>query len=232
MLSRSNPRSAMRYRYCSIYLLLIAALALVGSAFVSSEAKAQNLGLVGDEGAEAVHVLNLSTNAVITTINLPSVGSAVGDVAITQDGTLGFVTTFDSFVYVIDLTQATPVLASGTNPIPISNPGEDFAVTPDGNYLTVADGSTVNPLSVIDIAARAEVDTENLTASDQNSVSVCDDGVTVLAGSFNGGVVASGFFDPSTGSLTATANTISVSLVNNVYCAPGSQTGIAISRLN
>ena len=216
----------------TLLLRRCAAIALAAVLALPALAQDQNLGLVADDGSgsESVHVLDLNTNTVVTTIDLPVVGVGVGDVAISQDGTTGFVTTFDAAVYVVDLTLPTPALASGTNPIPISNPGEDFAVTPDGNYLLVSDGSAVAPLSVIDIAARAEVDTENVTGSDHNNLDICDDGVTVLAGGVNVGRVASGIFDPLAGTVSSTGNFTSAPRLNNSYCAPGSQAGIAITR--
>lgn len=214
--------------------------ALLGAALLlaalPAQAQDRNLGLVADNEADAVHVLDLNTNTVITTISLPVVGVAVGDVAISQDGTAGFVTTFDDAVYVVDLTLATPALASGTNPIPISNPGEDFAVTPDGGYLLVADGSAVAPVSVLEIASRSEVDTENVTGSDNNSVDICDDGVTTLVSGTVSGEVASAIFDPAAGTLSATSLSIPSggsgfgSGPNNIYCAPGSESGVIITR--
>jgi hypothetical protein len=68
-----------------------------------------------------------------------------------SDLKLGFVTNLNNQIFVIDLTTSPPSLAGGTNPIPISNVGEDLSISPDGKFLVVAGGSNgpFEPISVI-----------------------------------------------------------------------------------
>ena len=89
-------------------------------------ATAQTLGMVAD-GTSSVTIFNADTDTVLATVPISS--GSIGDCSITADQTLGFVTNFRSEVFVIDLQ--TLALASGTNPIPISNPGEDTSLSPD-----------------------------------------------------------------------------------------------------
>ena len=139
------------------------------------------VGMVADDVANAVFVFNSNTDTVLGTVAIPN-GPGIGDCAITKDQKLGFVTNFNRRVYVVDLTKSPPALATGTNPILVANPGEDLAISKDGKYLLVCDGSAIAPLAVVDIATRTQVHTWS-TGRDCNSVEVCGDG-TVLATSF------------------------------------------------
>ncbi len=135
------------------------------------------MGMVADSSGK-VHVFDAGTNTVIGTVTLPVEGDfVVGDCAITPDGSLGLVADYCYNLWVIDLLQSPPALAAGTNPVLISNPGEDLAITPDGKYAIAADGSGGDsiPISLINIAARQEVDTLSL-ADNHNSVDVLNDG--------------------------------------------------------
>lgn len=177
----------------------------------------------------SVMVFDPETSEVFGSVSLPDSHGASGDVAITPDGKMGFVTDFASRVWVIDLSRTLPRLAAGTNPIPISNYGEDLSLTPDGKYLVVSDGSAVQPLSVIDIAARSEVDTFSF-GSDHDSVDVCDNG-SVLSTSWNWLQVRRATIDSSgmlndTGERTYVGGYVGRPI--NVYCAPGSRSGIVL----
>lgn len=59
--------------------------------------------MVADDSTASVTVFDTDTDTVVGAVSGIS-GSAVGDVAITADQTLGFVTNFNNQVYVIDLT--------------------------------------------------------------------------------------------------------------------------------
>ena len=111
--------------------------------------------MVADDDTASVTVFDADTDTVLGTVSITP-GRAIGDVLITPDQSRGFVTNFNSEVFVIDLTTSPPSLAGGTNPIPISNYGEDLSISPNGRFLVVSDGSATQQVSVIDIAAQTK----------------------------------------------------------------------------
>jgi DNA-binding beta-propeller fold protein YncE len=193
---------------------------------------ARTLGMVADNTTSSVTVFDADTNALLGMVPISS-GSTIGDVLITPDQKFGFVTNFHFEVFVIDLTTSPPSLAGGTNPIPISNGGEDLTISPTGKYLVVSDGDLIEPISVIDIAARTEVSTF-FPGFDANSLNACTDG-SVLATSFNegtGGTVRR-FALSGTGVLTDTGEMFSVDADPvSVYCTPSATSGIVLFRGN
>ena len=191
------------------------------------ELSAQTLGMVADNSTDSVIIFDAGTHAVLGTVPItPSpFEAATGDVLITPDQTRGFVTNFDHKVFVIDLTTSPPSLAAGTNPIPISNFGEDISISPDGKFLVVSDGNNIEPISTVDIATQAEISTFS-TGSDTNSVDVCSDG-SVLATSFDSDTVRRLTLS-ATGTLTDTGEVVSVGNPVNVYCAPGAASGVVL----
>jgi DNA-binding beta-propeller fold protein YncE len=191
---------------------------------------AKILGMVADNSpfSTSVTVFDADTHAVLGTVPILSPFEAlIGDVLITPDLKRGFVTNYNYEVFVIDLTTLPPSLAAGTNPIPISNAGGDLSISPDGKFLVVA-GEAVygQPMSVIDIAAQAEISTFS-TDADTTSVYVCSDG-SVLVTSWLSDTVRRLTLS-ATGTLTDTGEVLSVGGdPRNVYCAPGAQSGVVI----
>jgi hypothetical protein len=208
-----------------------AALVALGCALAGKSA-AQNLGMVADYGAKSVTVFDADSVTVLGTISLPvSGGATIGDCSIAPDQTVGFVTDFLRQVWVIDLTVSPPALASGPNPIPIANPGEDTVLSPDGKFLLVCDGSSPEPISIIDIATRTQVHTFHL-GTDCNSIDVCEDGSVLVTSDIAHAVrrLTLG----ATGNLVDTGELLFLGSfnggANNVYCAPGGRTGIVVMR--
>lgn len=202
---------------------------LAAANLLASPAMAQRLGLVADNGTDSVIVFDIDSNAVLGSV--PVGPGTVGDVAITPDQTLGFATDFNRRVWVIDLTTSPPSLAEGNNPIAISNRGEELSVTSDGRFLLVNNGAgPVQPISVIDIAARVESSTLTI-GSDIVSNDICDDGGSVLVASVSGrsvrrlNLAADGTLSDSGELLRLGGASDSV----NVYCAPGSNAGLVLS---
>jgi len=194
----------------------------VGSIVLSG---AQGIGMVVDSDTHSVVVFDGDTDAVLGVVPI-GVGRVTGDCSVTADGTLGFVTDFDSRLWVIDLTTTPPSLAGSPNPIFISNFGEDSAITPDERYVVVCDGSGTQPLSIVDIATRSEVGTFVLGSS-CNAVDVCDDGSVLVTSA--GGAVRRLTIDGS-GAVTDTGELFFTAAPNNVYCAPGSGSGVVVTR--
>ena len=210
---------------CSLIFLVAIGVAISIQATPSS---ARTIGMVADDDTASVTVFDADTDTVLGTVSITP-GRAIGDVLITPDQSRGFVTNFNSEVFVIDLTTSPPSLAGGTNPIPISNYGEDLSISPNGRFLVVSDGSAFQPISVIDIAAQAEISTLSV-GSDTNSVDVCSDG-SVLATSAQAGTVRR-LTISGTGTLTDTGEVLVAGgdEPNNVFCAPSGNTGIVITR--
>jgi len=206
-------------------ILTLTSIALfLGLMFITTPAQAQTLGMVADNGTGSVTVFDADADVVLGSVTIGT-SAAFGDCAILPDQSLGFVTDFNSHVWVIDLNTIS--LAGGTNPIPISNYGEDLVLSPDNQFLLVSDGGGFQPVSVIDIATRTEITTFSL-GSDCNSVEVCDDG-SVLVTSVNAMQIRRLTID-GTGNLTDTGESMSVSGPNNSYGAPGSASGVVITR--
>jgi WD40 repeat protein len=213
-------------------LSLIAVLALV-AAIATVAARAQTRGMVVDNAQHKVVVFDADTDSVLGSVQIGA-GEVTGDCSVTADQTLGFATDFNFRVWVIDLTATPPSLASGTNPIIISNHSEDTTISPDQKFLLVCDGSALEPISVIDIASRTQISTFSLGLNnDCNSVDVCSDG-SVLVTSNNTGAVRRLTLD-ATGNLTNTGEVLGTGGIgnfgpNNAFCAPGSGAGIEVSR--
>lgn len=218
-------------QFCLI--VSVATLGLVPVAMVvqATSSSAMTIGMVADNATGSVTVFNADTDTVLGAV---SIGLAlVGDCSITADQKLGFLTNFKGEVFVIDLTTSPPSLASGTNPISISNFGEDTSISPNQKFLVVCDGSNFQPVSVIDIASRTEVSTFDL-GTDCNSVDVCSNG-SVLVTSDDTGNVRRLTIDDN-GNLTDTGEVLFSggsgfsNGPNNVFCAPGGKSGIVITR--
>jgi hypothetical protein len=181
--------------------------------------------MIADNAGKAVVVFDPETDVVMGTVALPTGGTIVGDCAITPDLSVGFVTDFDFQVWVIDLSGPAPALAEGTNPIVISNPGEDLAISPDGQYLVVCDGGFPYPVSVVDIATRAEIGTFDL-AVPFKALDIAPDGSVIVASGFFGDILR--LLLDAAGVLTDTGESLPFTNPFNVYAAPGGSHGIVL----
>lgn len=205
--------------------LLLLALASGGPA------GAATLGMVADNATMSVTVFDADSDTIVGTVDLPNVPASIGDCVVTADQKLGFVTDFNSHVWVIDLAASPPRLAGGVNPIPISNPGEDLAFSPDERFLVACDGFSSLDLSLIDVAARREV-LAFAPGRGCNSVDVCADGsvLVTIPALFPNDATLLRFKLEAAGGLTDTGEVLAVNDPNNVFCAPGAETGLVIGR--
>lgn len=218
----------MRTKRSNLVVWAFAVAAVLGVGLCgANRAAAATLGMVADNASttKSVTVFDADTDVVLGSVALPGGGLAIGDCVISADQTRGFVTTFGSKIWVIDLTTAPPSLAAGPNPIFISNPGEDSAISPDGKFLLTCDATSTLPISVIDIATQTQIGTFFL-GSDCNSVDVCSDG-SVLVTSFNIDTVRRLTIDGA-GTLTDTGESAPHTDPVNVYCAPGAASGVVL----
>ncbi|MCI0636622.1 MAG: WD40 repeat domain-containing protein, partial [Actinobacteria bacterium] len=184
----------------------------------------RSVGMVASASPQSVTIFDADQDLVLGTI--PIFGDTLGDCAIDPSRGLGFVTDFSFQVWVIDLEATPPVLASGINPILISNNGEDLSLSPDRRFLAVSDGSAVVPLSIVDVATRLEVGTVFPT-SDCNSVDFCSDDSLVGTSDNQNQLIGFSLANDGTPSIDDLEGFLDP---NNVTCAPGGLVGVAISR--
>ena len=108
--------------------------------------------VVANVNDDTIDTIDLSTN----TVYGPFLGGSLGsgellEVAVTPDGHYALVSNFEtSTVYRVDLTNpASPVLA-GSVSLPILP--EDIAISPDGTFAMVTDGSGSNEICVLNLS--------------------------------------------------------------------------------
>ncbi len=183
------------------------------------------LGMVTDR-SNRVTIFDSTTDTVLGSLLVGPGSSGALDCSINASQTLGFVTDIGKRVWVIDLTASPPAFASGTNPIPISTNGQDTTLTPDGRFLLVCDSTSIQPVSVIDVAARAEVESFPLGMS-CTSVEVCPSGSVLVTSNEAGGQVRRLTLD-ATGQLSDTGEMLLITNPRNVACAPNGATGLAV----
>ncbi|MCC9601601.1 hypothetical protein LOC67_13670 [Stieleria sp. JC731] len=173
-----------------------------------------SLGAFVDDGSDRVYVFDPETDQVTGWVAISDT-ELKGDIDITSDGSKAFVTDFARRIWVVDLTQSPPKLASGNNPISISNRGEDVELTADNRFLLVTNGNgcdsppcTAEPISVVNVETQREVSTQLLGNSTPNAVVVTKDG-TVLAGRYDASLVHRLTLGPN-GQLQYTGETLDV----------------------
>jgi len=190
-----------------------------------------SLGMVVDNATGKGTVFNADTNTVLGTVSgLGGLAPVSGDCTITADGRQAFFTHFNSSVTVADLTTTPPSLAGGDNPIGISNPGEDTALSPDQRFLLVCGGNQPAAISVIDVATQVQVSSFSL-GTDCNSIDVCSNS-SVLVTSFTANRVRRLALSKS-GILTDTGESLtSAGGPMNVYCAPSAASGVVVQLVS
>ena len=170
---------------CVTLIRLTLVLSIVAGAWlISDSALAATIGMVPDRDANVVMILDADNDISLGTVQIATTGLQ-GACAVNDDQTLGFVTDDDGNVWIIDLADPQPKLATGVNPIRISDRGVDMALSLDYSRLLVCGADST--VSVIDLAGREEIDVFNL-GSACDAIDVCADG-TVLVASRETGVV-------------------------------------------
>ncbi|MCK9351201.1 MAG: hypothetical protein WCT49_00900 [Candidatus Paceibacterota bacterium] len=215
----------MKSKYA--FILVVASLF-----FFANFADARTIGAVlnGKYLSPSVTVFDIDdNNKILGNVTLPPgrFFYASGDVFIAkaQNQTVAFVTTNDRKVFVIDLSSDIPKLASGVNPILISNSAGDITMSTDGEFLIVSGSTSGEPISIINIASRQELGTFS-GATNVNSVDICSDG-SLLMSSSSGNVRR--FTINNAGGIIDTGELLPVVNPRNVVCSPDGRTGIIIS---
>ena len=183
-----------------------------------------NVAVVVDTSDDSAKIIDLDTNTIVDSVDFPN-GPAAGDVVVTADSSLAFVTNFRQEVYAIDLT--TNSLANGGNPIAVSTLSEELEITADGQYLLVSDGSNgLFPfVSVVEIASLTEIGTFD-AGHDVNSLDTGPGGEVVFT-SWNTDQIRRLAIDAA-GNLTDTGDALAVIDPLNIHLAPDGQTGIVV----
>ncbi|MCH7780415.1 MAG: hypothetical protein IH848_06175, partial [Acidobacteria bacterium] len=179
-------------------------------------------GLVADGTSDSVVVFDTTPDSIVTSISVSPSFSSLANCAVSFDGSLAYSTDNHNNLWVHDLlTNPNPTLASGTNPITVSNGSDDVAITPDSQYAVVC-GRTSQDIAVIDLPTRIEVSTFNVGC---HSVAICADS-TVL--------VVDGFDDTlqrltidASGNLQSTGDEAALrSDVRHIYCSADSRSAV------
>jgi len=118
---------------------------------------AQSIGLVTDTTTNRAILFDADSYQSLGSVALPAhADPCYGECILSPDGTLAYVSGFNSGVFVIDVTTRPPSPASGINPIPITKPpGGRMDITPDGRFLVIA-GLWI---MTVDLETRTEVAT-------------------------------------------------------------------------
>ena len=206
----------------------------------------KTLGIIADDAiladnTSALTVFDADTDTIIGTVFIPRDPLLPSDFSVKDPeivasefvGLVGHTTNIESgALWVIDLSSSTPVLSTGTNPIAVSSPATDLALTPDDTFVIAADGTTgfppqgsAPPVSASNVAARTQVSTFG-TVLDNTGVDVCADN-SVLIASLNGQAVRKLGVDAS-GTLSDTGLSVAANLPHNVACAPGGMSVVVV----
>lgn len=184
---------------------------------------APELGMVM-EFSHTAFVVDSQSSSMLGSVSIVP-ASMTGDCVISPDGRLGVTNDFSSRLWLIDLYASPPQLAAGTNPVPISNDGQDIATSYDGRFVLTCDGFYAAPISVVDIATRVEIDALDFGGA-CSSIDACRDGSVLVA--TRAGQVRRFVLDAE-GQLNDTGETLVVAAPFNVYCAPDGASGVAVS---
>jgi hypothetical protein len=136
-------------------------------------------------------VIDPNTMQITASVPLPLAPFAqVFDAAIAPDLDEAYVSDFlGHAIWVIDLTQNPPALASGINPIVVSaNSVQDIALTPDGRFLITATGNelataggTGGSMTVVDLTTRTQVEVVDFSPHCPIAVDAGPDGSVVVS---------------------------------------------------
>ena len=182
-------------------------------------------GLVTSKSS-AAFVIDAGASAVLGNV---AVGPAdlTGDCVVSPDGRFGIASRSDSKLWFVDLSATPPQLASGTNPVMISNRGRDVAQSADGRFVVACDAGAPSPVAVVDVARRTESSTFDLGMS-CGSIDLCRDGSVLVTTNDPPGVRR--LVIDTTGRLTDTGETLATSDPSNVYCSPDGRSGVVVNR--
>ncbi len=199
---------------------VFAAAALLVAA--SGATLSQTRGLVVDGGGNVI-VFDADSDTVLGAVNLPG-GPDIVDCSILGDQSLGFVSHFSGRqVWVVDPLAV--ALAAGTNPIPVSHFPLDTTLSADQKFLLDTNGGGSTRVSVVDVAARAEIGFFD-AGSESYAVDACSDDSVITSG----GSGALRLTIDGAGSLTNTGESAPLGAITNVACGPAGGNAVLSDR--
>lgn len=215
------------------FTAFLLAAALLG---VATACSTQRIGLIGNDALTAVTTFDPNTSATQGNVNVSSRGGRdVYALAIGPLGNQAYVSDRSGTIRRVTLSGSAPSLAGAA--ITPSNTASDLASVENNFLMLIAIGTdpafagSEGIMSTINLADGSELDTFDFGDTIPYSVDVCDDSETVLVGTAAPQAVHK-FTVNNRGELSRTGSTFSARHpVANVYCAPGSQTGIAVSSV-
>lgn len=153
----------------------------------------QEIGVFVNSNTNSIQFIDPVTNIATSHYlkgGLGSYGGGLFDVVITHDGKTAIVSNFgDSKIFYIDISagfNAPPTLLGSSRPGFFA---EDMVITPDDQYVLVADGGFSPRIAVIDIATHQLIRNNNLGSRYANAVDITPDGQTVLTADYFAGKV-------------------------------------------
>jgi sugar lactone lactonase YvrE len=160
-----------------------------------------------------------------------SYGGGLFDVVITSDGKTAIVSNFgDSRIFFVDISKGLdcPPSALPTS-VRTGMFAEDMVITPNGQYVLVADGGFTPYVVSVNIATRVRLRNNLGTNRYANSVDITPDGQTVLVSDYFQGAIHAFGLDYTTGTLTHKKTVrISPFLPVNTAISPDGSTVIAV----
>jgi len=189
------------------------------------------IGLIGSDAGRTITAFDPDANILQGSVVVPSRGDRDAyALAIDPSGARAYVSNRFGLIRRVALDGSTPLL-SGV-PITPSHTASALAMMSTGPRMLVAVGtdtvSAAGVLSTIDPETGAERDRISLGETTPYTIAACDDGRTVLVGTDAPQAVHAftvddgGRLDQEDATLTTPHS------IANVYCAPGSQSGVVV----
>ncbi len=185
----------------------------------------RGVGVVVDSDNDKVFLFDTATDRVLGSVDTPG-GNFPSDVVIDRSRTFAYVTKVNRVIWVIDLRDRSPKLASGVNPIPITATGQDLAFSADQRFL-ITTGPSSSPwlTSVVDVASRAEVFWADTGRNE--AVEVCNDGSVLISSASHLGT--RWYTLDSTGTLTPQGNPL-IGGGFHIVCEPSGRTAVGLEQ--
>jgi DNA-binding beta-propeller fold protein YncE len=200
--------------------------------FYSMVSADQEIGVFVNLNTNCIQFIDPETNIATEHYLKGDLGSYSGgllDVVITHDGKTAIVSNFgDSKIFFIDISagfNAPPTILGTGRPAFFA---EDMAITPNDQYVLIADGGLSSNIAVVDIATHQLIRRNHLGSRDAQAVAITPDGETVLVADYFGRKIHSYTLDYDNGRLIHKKSVrITPFMPVNIAISPDGRTAIA-----